>query len=37
MRGERDHWRDQAQRLALAAPKPVEPQSLWRWLRSRAG
>jgi predicted flap endonuclease-1-like 5' DNA nuclease len=25
-RQDRDHWRDQAQRLALAAPKPVEPQ-----------
>ena len=31
---ERDHWRDQAQRLAL--PKPIEPeqQAWWRWLRS---
>jgi len=25
-----------AERLALAAPKPAEPQSLWRWLRTRA-
>jgi excisionase family DNA binding protein len=35
LRSDRDHWRDQAQRLALV--KPVEPPlTLWRWLRSRA-
>lgn len=33
LRADRDHWRDQAQRLALPAPKPVE-KSWWRWLRS---
>jgi hypothetical protein len=31
----------QAERLSLSAPKPAEqptqPQSLWRWLRTRAG
>ncbi len=34
-RQERDHWRDQAQRLAL--PKPIEPEqpTWWRWLRSK--
>jgi hypothetical protein len=34
---DRDGWRDQAQRLALAPPKPVpEPPARWswRWLRS---
>jgi hypothetical protein len=31
-RQERDHWREQAQRLAL--PKPAEPVSLWKRLRS---
>jgi hypothetical protein len=25
LRADRDHWRDQAQRLALAAPMPAEP------------
>jgi len=38
LRQDRDHWREQAQRLALPAPKPGEqsekPMSLWRWLRS---
>jgi hypothetical protein len=36
MRTERDIWRDQAQRLALPAPKPVEqpPLGWWAWLRS---
>jgi hypothetical protein len=38
LRQDRDHWREQAQRLALPAPKPEEqpekPMSLWRWLRS---
>jgi hypothetical protein len=38
-RAERDHWRDQAQRLALPKPKPEpepepEPMTWWRWLRS---
>jgi hypothetical protein len=38
LRQDRDHWREQAQRLALPAPKPVEkPMSLWRWLRTPAG
>ena len=37
LRSDRDHWRTVAERLSLAAPKPVEqPQTLWRWLRSRA-
>ena len=38
LRQDRDHWREQAQRLALPVPKPGEqsekPMSLWRWLRS---
>jgi hypothetical protein len=30
-------WREIAERLSLVAPKPIEqPQTLWRWLRSRA-
>jgi hypothetical protein len=31
-----DAWREQAQRLALPAPKPDEkpPMTWWRWLRS---
>jgi excisionase family DNA binding protein len=37
LRQDRDHWREQAQRLALPAPQPVEnaeqPMTLWRWLR----
>jgi hypothetical protein len=32
LRSDRDHWRDQAERLAL--PKPEPKQSLWRWLRT---
>jgi excisionase family DNA binding protein len=37
LRSDRDHWRTVAERLSLAAQKPVEqPQTLWRWLRSRA-
>jgi hypothetical protein len=37
LRSDRDHWRTVAERLSLIAPKPVEqPQTLWRWLRSRA-
>ena len=35
LRQDRDHWREQAQRLVLTAPKPDEkPMSWWRWLRS---
>lgn len=41
LRADRDAWREQAQRLALPAPKPVEqptepekPQTWWRWLRT---
>jgi chromosome segregation ATPase len=35
MREQRDKWKTQAQRLALAAPKPAEsPITWWRWLRS---
>ena len=34
MRSQRDAWQEQAQRLALGAPKPEPKQSLWRWLRS---
>jgi hypothetical protein len=35
-RADRDAWREQAQRLALPAPKPVEqpPLGWWAWLRS---
>jgi len=33
MRSQRDAWQEQAQRLALGAPKP-EPTSWWRWLRT---
>jgi hypothetical protein len=37
MRSERNAWREQAQRLALPASKPVEkPMSWWRWLRRPA-
>jgi hypothetical protein len=32
MRIDRDHWRDQAQRLAL--PSPAPSMTWWRWLRS---
>jgi len=32
LRQDRDQWREQAQRLALPAPK--EPITWWRWLRS---
>jgi hypothetical protein len=32
MRTDRDHWREQAQRLALPAPAPA--MTWWRWLRS---
>jgi excisionase family DNA binding protein len=39
---QRDRWQTQAERLAIAAPKPLETQpatvpqrvSLWQWLRS---
>ena len=35
LRQDRDHWREQAQRLALSAPKPEEkPMSFRRWLRT---
>ena len=38
MREQRDKWETQAQRLALAAPKPAAPPATpmtwWRWLRS---
>jgi hypothetical protein len=44
LRSDRDHWREQAQRLSVLAitdqrkepePKPEpEPVSWWRWLRS---
>jgi hypothetical protein len=36
LRADRDAWREQAQRLALPAPKPVEqpPLGWWAWLRS---
>jgi hypothetical protein len=42
LREDRDRWRDQAERLAIAAPKPPEtppatvPERVtwWRWLRS---
>ena len=38
MREQRDKWETQAQRLALAAPKPAEtpatPMTWWRWLRT---
>jgi excisionase family DNA binding protein len=36
LRTDRDHWRTVAERLSLAAPKPVEQprSSLWAWLRS---
>jgi excisionase family DNA binding protein len=34
-RHDRDRWRDQAERLALAPPKPVaKPLTLWQWLRT---
>jgi hypothetical protein len=33
---QRDAWQGIAERLALGAPKPPEPQPMtwWRWLRS---
>jgi hypothetical protein len=38
MRAQRDAWQGIAERLALGAPKPPEPEqkpmSWWRWLRS---
>ena len=35
LRQDRDQWREQAQRLALPAPRPAEPPvTWWRWLRS---
>jgi hypothetical protein len=35
MQRDRNAWRDQAQRLALPAPKPAEkPMTWWRWLRT---
>jgi hypothetical protein len=43
LRADRDAWREQAQRLALPAPKPVVPAlkpveqpplGWWAWLRS---
>ena len=46
LRQDRDQWREQAQRLALLAPKPVEQPPAtpivegnglvraWRWMRS---
>jgi hypothetical protein len=36
LRADQDAWREQAQRLALPAPKPVEqpPLGWWAWLRS---
>jgi len=35
LRQDRDHWREQAQRLALPAQKPAEkPMTWWRWLRT---
>jgi excisionase family DNA binding protein len=46
LRQDRDHWREQAQRLALLAPKPqatpVEPEkpqrmTPWSWLRRSTG
>jgi hypothetical protein len=33
-RQDRDQWREQAQRLALTAPKPEKPMTWWRWLRA---
>jgi excisionase family DNA binding protein len=34
-RHDRDRWRDQAERLALAPPKPIaKPLTLWQWLRT---
>jgi|SRR3954447_8926288 len=36
-RRQRDTWQEQAQRLALAAPKPADapaPRGWWRWRRS---
>jgi excisionase family DNA binding protein len=38
VRHDRDRWRDQAERLALAPPKPVaKPLTLWQWLRTPPG
>jgi hypothetical protein len=40
MRSQRDAWQGIAERLALGAPKPPEPEpaaSWWRWLRSTGG
>ena len=35
LRQDRDHWREQAQRLVLTTAKPVEkPMTWWRWLRT---
>jgi hypothetical protein len=39
MRSQRDAWQGVAERLALSAPKPPEPEpeaamTWWRWLRS---
>jgi excisionase family DNA binding protein len=37
MRSQRDAWQGIAERLALGAPKPPEPEpamTWWRWLRS---
>lgn len=34
MRAQRDAWQEQAQRLALLAPKAEAKQTLWGWLRS---
>lgn len=38
MKSQRDAWQEQAQRLALVAPKPPEPDKprpwSWRWLRA---
>jgi hypothetical protein len=40
MRRDRDEWREQAQRVALLAPKPDRPSERigwWHWLRTPAG
>jgi excisionase family DNA binding protein len=34
VRKDRDHWRDQAQRLVLPSPKSEKPMTWWQWLRS---
>jgi hypothetical protein len=36
LRQHRDQWREQAQRLALTAPRPEKPMTSWRWLRATA-